>query len=88
MRTLEHIKDDYAIQQGFANWYELLTYCNEKYLHHYITEVMILAQKQALQNASDNVKTKLKDNVHELSMNDDWSEIDKESITNENNIIR
>lgn len=43
---MKQIKDDYAVQQGFANWYGLITYCNEKYLDHYITEVMILAQKQ------------------------------------------
>lgn len=52
-KTLKQIKDDYAIKQGFANWYELLTYCNERYLDHYTTGVMILAQKQALQNASE-----------------------------------
>lgn len=56
MKTLKQIKDDYAIQQGFANWYELLTYCKEKYLNHYITEVMKIYAMECLKRASINAK--------------------------------
>lgn len=51
-----------------------------------ITDMMVeFAQyhvKAALKSASENYKMKIKDNVHELHMNDDWMEVDKESILN------
>ena len=34
----------------------------------------------ALKEASENFKMKIKDDVHELDMNDDWMEVDKNSI--------
>lgn len=37
---------------------------------------------QALKQASKQVATKLKEDVQELSMNDEWTEIDKDSILN------
>lgn len=37
---------------------------------------------QALKQASKQVTTKLKEDVQELSMNDEWTEIDKDSILN------
>ena len=36
----------------------------------------------ALKNASENFKMKIKDDVYELDMNDDWMEVDKNSILN------
>lgn len=38
--------------------------------------------KAALLKASEKVTTKLKEDVQELSMNDEWTEIDKDSILN------
>ena len=38
--------------------------------------------KAALETAAEKVTTKLRDDYMELHMNDDWSEIDKQSITN------
>ena len=38
--------------------------------------------KAALLKASEQVTTKLKKDVQELSMNDEWTEIDKDSILN------
>lgn len=38
--------------------------------------------KAALLQASEQVTTKLKEDVRELSMNDEWTEIDKDSILN------
>lgn len=35
---------------------------------------------KALENAAEGVSMKLKDNYWELHMNDEWSEIDKQSI--------
>ena len=37
---------------------------------------------EALKEASENFKMKIKDDVHELHMNDDWMEVDKNSILN------
>ena len=49
-----------------------------------ITDMMVeFAQmhvKAALKSASENYKMKIRDNVHELDMNDDWMEVDKDSI--------
>lgn len=36
--------------------------------------------KEALKVASENFKMKIKEDVHELDMNDDWMEVDKNSI--------
>lgn len=36
----------------------------------------------ALKEVSENFKMKIKDDVHELDMNDDWMEVDKKSILN------
>ena len=78
-RTLKQIKDDYAVKQGFANWYELITYCNEKYLDHYITEVMKIYAMECLELASERAC------IEPLGM---MTRVDKKSITNENNIIK
>ena len=48
------------------------------------TDMMIefakLHVEAALKEASENFKMKIKDDVHELDMNDDWMEVDKNSI--------
>ena len=48
------------------------------------TEMMIafakMHVKEALKQASEKYKMKISDNVHELDMNDDWMEVDKNSI--------
>ncbi len=49
----------------------------------YAREVAIAS----LEKASVEVKMKIKKNIDELSMMDDWSEIDRESITNPDNIV-
>ena len=50
------------------------------------TDMMIefakLHVEAALKEASENFKMKIKDDVHELHMNDDWMEVDKNSILN------
>jgi hypothetical protein len=37
---------------------------------------------EALKQASEKVTMRLRDDVHELDMNDDWMEVDKNSILN------
>lgn len=50
------------------------------------TEMMIEFAKnhvtEALKQASEKVTMKLRGDVHELDMNDDWMEVDKNSILN------
>ena len=50
------------------------------------TEMMIEFAKnhvtEALKQASEKVTMRLRDDVHELDMNDDWMEVDKNSILN------
>ena len=50
------------------------------------TDMMIefakLHVEAALKEASENFKMKIKDDVYELDMNDDWMEVDKNSILN------
>ena len=50
------------------------------------TEMMIEFAKnhvtEALKQASEKVAMRLRDDVHELDMNDDWMEVDKNSILN------
>ena len=57
---------------------------------HDALEAMIefakLHVEAALKTASENFKMKLRDDVHELDMNDDWMEVDKNSILNAYNL--
>ena len=45
-------------------------------------ELTTLHVEVALKEASENYKMKAKENIHELHMNDDWMEVDKDSILN------
>lgn len=58
--------------------------CNSAQEFIAVSEHMIefakLHVEAALKAASENFKMKIKDNVHELDMNDDWIEVDKNSI--------
>ena len=51
-----------------------------------IEEIMIEFAKlhvtEALKQASEKVTMKIKEDVQELDMNDDWTEVDKKSILN------
>lgn len=84
MKTLEQIKNDYAKSRGFADWEDLMTkvcyFDNEEFFNQE-NELLILVQKECLKNASENADIK-----YSFYGND--VEINKESITNEKNIIR
>lgn len=60
--------------------------CRIELVHEHYMESMIefakMHVKAALLQASKQVTTKLKEDVQELSMNDEWTEIDKDSILN------
>ena len=83
--ALQEIKDTYAKEQGYEDWKELMEelYGNvpELRIEKYMDEICICAQKEALEKASENA-TMLFDAVY------DWHAVNKESIINENNLIR
>ena len=53
---------------------------NEGDIERIMIEFAKLHVEAALKEASENFKMKIKDDVHELDMNDDWMEVDKNSI--------
>lgn len=88
MKTLSQIKNEIAIKKGYFSWPNLISSGHLTITLNTIDELLIIVQKECLKNASKNVKSKLKEDYLDLSMNDDWTEVDKDSITNENNIIK
>lgn len=82
--NLEQIKNNYAVSQGFENWRNLFLNTSECFesFEYYENEVMILVQKECLKRASENAYL----NGSEYSRC--GCEINKESITNEINIIK
>ena len=83
MKTLQEIKNHYAQEQGYEDWMELQEFHsrNPLEIESYMNEICIRAQKEALEKASENA-TMLFDAVY------DWHAVNKESIINENNLIR
>lgn len=53
-----------------------------KIMQQNMIEFAKLHVKAALKEASENFKMKIKEDVYELDMNDDWMEVDKNSILN------
>ena len=75
MKTLEQIKNDYAVTQSFQNWIHLMQYHilidSQHVLDAHFNNVMTITQKECLKLASEDLE---------------WHEMQK--ITNENNIIK
>lgn len=82
--TLEQIKNDYAVSKGFKNWKYLQTDSYPHKLNEYINEVMRIYAMECLKLASENAEV---DDILELN-GDRYYLVDKESITNEKNIIK
>ena len=83
MKTLQEIKNHYAKEQGYEDWRELQEFHsrNPREIESYMNEICIRAQKLALEKAVENAKI-------EMDLQTDWYFINKESITNEQNLIR
>lgn len=86
MKTLEQIKNEFAISKGLADWEDVVDGFKCEYLSfskfsEYIDQVMKIYAMECLKLASENAYTK------DVRFTDDV-EVDKESITNENNIIK
>ena len=82
MKTLQEIKNHYAQEQGYEDWEDLIE-DNWKtiLMESHMNEICIRAQKAALEKAAENA-TMLFDAIY------DWHAVNKESIINENNLIR
>ena len=75
MITAEELLDNIEIWNG-------VFFVHSKNAREAMIEFAKLHVTQALKQASENFKMKIKDDVHELHMNDDWMEVDKNSILN------
>lgn len=89
MSRLEEIKNEVAKSKNFKSWNEMdyKGYIWDSDVESVAKQYAKECVKVSLLKASENAKMKTKDNIHELSMMDDWSELDKESITNTDNIV-
>ena len=79
---LQTLKNNYAQEQGYEDWHELYMLTDSIMIFQmHMNEICIRAQKEALEKAVDNAKI-------EMDLQTDWYFINKESITNEENLIR
>lgn len=89
MKTLQEIKDEYAVNIGFDDWislYRITGYYNEDIFFMHENKVFELIQKEQQKLIAENAKVKTYKHFEEsLSM---IYTVDESSIINENNIIR
>lgn len=87
-KTLQKIKDEIAKQYGHVNWSAFRNHCfkdsisGSKDMEAMMDAVNILSQQQALKNASENAETKW------ITFTNNDYEVDKQSILNENNLVK
>lgn len=93
--NLEHkekqeIFNEYSIKthsfekfRGIITDFKLNVISEEKFINH-IFNACDIVQKKALERASDNATAKIEEDLR----GGQWSLVDKESITNENNLIK
>ena len=81
--TLNMLKNLYAQEHGYEDWRELQEFHsrNPREIESYMNEICIRAQKEALEKAVENAKI-------EMDLQTDWYFLNKESITNPENLIR
>lgn len=86
--TLEKIKNKYAISQGYGYWNELLLN-NDSFTvgNLHLNQVMKIYAMECLKLASENAYTTTETNGLDGEYWD-YNVVDKQSITNEKNIIK
>lgn len=85
MKTLQGVKDEYAQEQGYEDFIELKLGNDCAWLmESHTDEICLRAQKEALENAAKNAKTKKTGNSGSYFD----ASVDRTSITNERNLIR
>lgn len=86
MKTLEQIKNEYAVDLGYEDWESLMIevcyFSNEEFFEHE-NEVMKIYAMECLKLASDNAW-----NGYIVTGMQEVADNVKKSITNENNIIK
>lgn len=82
MKTLEQIKNEFAVSKGYRDWESLMIevcyFSNEEFFKHE-NKVMKIYARECLKLASENAY------IEPMGM---MTRVDKYSITNENNIIK
>lgn len=89
MKTLQEIKNNYAQELDCKDWQDLImkTWSDDN-MEKYYDEICIRAQKEALKKAAENAKMTALDFMCDCGQSyNDWS-IDRNSITNPENLIR
>jgi len=86
MSRLEEIKEKYAVQQGVDSWKELwFDTTNFKQANERVDELVKMYAKEvvqaSLEKASEKAKITTVNAIHK------WQGVDKESITNPENIV-
>lgn len=83
METLLEIKNNYAQKLGYKSWSEIMFLNNRNPIavENHMNEICIRAQKAALEKAAENAKI-------EMDLQTDWYFVNKESITDPENLIR
>ena len=80
--TFEEFANKRAEELGFVNWTNVIVQQEWEVIEKLPIEFAKLHVEEALKDASENFTLKLKDDVDELCMFDDWLEVDKQSIIN------
>lgn len=94
MKTLQEIKEKYAIEQGYEDWTELviINELNADKLDRHWTEICIRAQKEALEKAAENAEITCSRKTTNCKQcyggGCENPIVEKESITNPENLIR
>ena len=88
MKTLQEIKNQYAQEQRYEDWEHLLrkNYWNDGDIEVHWTEICILAQKAALEKAAENARLVPLQGAGFIDFSKQM--LDKNSIINEENLIR
>lgn len=90
MVTLQELKDRYAQEEYFDDWFSLeLEYskAGRDTLSRHWESVCLLAQQEALKNAAESAKVKV-ENVDAFGVDEYVYLINKDSITSETNLIK
>lgn len=83
--TLNTLKNLYAQERGYENWDKMhLKMWETTDMEYHMNEICIRAQKAALENAAENAKTKKTGNSGSYFD----ASVDRDSITNPENLIR
>ena len=92
MKTIQEIKENYAQEKGFTDWEQLDILSGREEITKHIDEICIRAQKAALEKAAENAEiTCSRKTTHCKQCYGGGCEnpiVEKESITNSENLIR